>query len=183
MGLGLKRFVKAQREESVDDLFVEASAHGIAFCKLKEMREPLCRDMLAYWNELRGDRVMPDRDEIDPVRFARYMPNLLMVQVDWEPFDLTYRLLGGDVVTAHGTNFRGQRVIESNSHAGRFSEVLHAFYTFVAEQKRPYAVRGTMEYVERGWVSVEGIYLPLTLDGNRTDRILGAAVSKPLPRT
>src|SRR5690606_7086084 len=71
----------------------------------------------------------------------------------------------------------------SHSHTGRFNEVLHTFYTFVAEQKRPYAVRGTMEYVERGWVSGEGIYLPLTLDGNRTDRIPGAAVSKPLPRT
>lgn len=181
MGMGMRLLAGAKKRESGDDVFAEADAHGIAFCRLKEMQEPLCCDMLAYWNELRGDRLMPHRDEIDPVRFARHMPNLLMVQVDWQPFDLSYRLLGGDVVTAHGANFRGQRVIESQSHTGRFNEVLYAFYKFVAEAKRPYAVRGTMEYVERGWVSVEGVYLPLTTDGTRTDRILGAAVSKPLP--
>lgn len=164
------------------DVIAEADAHGIAFRRLKELREPLCRDMLAYWNEVRGDRVMPRPDEIDPVKFARYMPNLLMVQVNWEPFDLTYRLLGGDVVSAHGANFRGRRVIDSISHTGRFNEVLFNFYRFVAEAQRPYGVAGTMEYVARGVVEVEGVYLPLSLDGSRTDRILGAAVSQPVPQ-
>lgn len=164
------------------EVFAEADAHGIDFRRLKELRQPLCRDMLAYWNEVRGTRVMPRPDEIDPVRFARHMPNLLVVQIDWDPFDLTYRLIGGDVVDAHGANFRGRRVLESPSHTGRFSEVLFHFYKFVAEQQRPYAVAGTMEYTARGRVSVEAVYLPLSLDGGRADRILGAAISTELPR-
>ncbi|MEQ8268164.1 MAG: PAS domain-containing protein [Parvibaculum sp.] len=163
------------------DVIAEADAHGIAFRRLKELREPLCRDMLAYWNEIRGTRAMPRPEEIDPVKFARHMPNLLMLQVNWQPFDLTYRLLGGDVVNAHGANFRGRRVLDSPSHTGRFSEVLFSFYKFVAEAKRPYAVCGTMEYAAKGFVEVEGVYLPLSLDGSRTDRILGAAISRPLP--
>ncbi|ABS62699.1 protein of unknown function DUF1457 [Parvibaculum lavamentivorans DS-1] len=163
------------------DVMAEADAHGIAFRRLKELREPLCRDMLAYWNEIREGRSMPRPDEIDPVRFARYMPNLLMVQVNWQPFDLTYRLLGGEVVNAHGANFRGRRVLDSPSHTGRFNEVLFAFYKFVAGEKRPYAVCGTMEYVAKGPVEVEAVYLPLSLDGSCTDRILGAVVSRPLP--
>lgn len=163
-------------------VLAEADAHGIRFRRLKELEEPLCRDMLSYWNEVRGNRLMPRPDEIDPVRFARYMPNLLMVQVNWQPFDLTYRLLGDDVVTAHGRNFRGRRVLDSPSHTGRFSEVLFSFYRFVAEQRRPYGVAGTMEYTARGAVSVEAVYLPLSLDGERTDRILGASVSRELRR-
>jgi len=164
------------------EVLAEADAHGIDFRRLKELREPLCRDMLSYWNEVRGDLAMPRPDEIDPVRFARHMPNLLVVQVDWDPFDLTYRLVGGDVVDAHGANFRGRRVLDSPSHTGRFSEVLFRFYKFVAEQQRPYAVGGTMEYTARGRVSVEAVYLPLSLDGSRADRILGAAISSELPR-
>lgn len=164
------------------DVLAEAKAHGIGFRRLKELQEPLCRDMLAYWNEVRGSRAMPRPDEIDPVRFARHMPNLLVVQVNWEPFDLTYRLLGGDVVDAHGANFRGRRVLDSPSHTGSFSEVLYSFYKFVAEEQRPYAVAGTMEYTARGRVSVEAVYLPLSLDGSRTDRILGASISTELPR-
>lgn len=160
----------------------EAGAHGIDFRRLKELREPLCRNMLAYWNEVRGARAMPRPDEIDPVRFARHMPNLLVVQVNWDPFDLTYRLVGGDVVDAHGANFRGRRVLDSPSHTGRFNEVLFRFYRFVAERQRPYGVAGTMEYTARGRVSVEAVYLPLSLDGRRTDRILGAAISVALPR-
>lgn len=180
--MGMTLLAEDNRPAGYDDVLAEAETHGIAFRRLKELQEPLCREMLSYWNEVRGDRAMPRPDEIDPVRFARHMPNLLMVQVNWEPFDLTYRLLGGDVVNAHGANFRGRRVLDSQSHTGRFSEVLHSFYKFVAEEERPYAVAGTMEYVARGFVSVEAVYLPLSLDGKRTDRILGATVSKELPR-
>lgn len=170
------------RSVSQADVLAEADTHGIRFRRLKELEEPLCKDMLAYWKELRGERDMPHHSEIDPVRFARHMPNLLMVQVNWEPFDLTYRLLGGDVVNAHGANFRGQRVLDCRSHTGRFNEVLFRFYQFVAEARRPYAVTGTMEYTGRGRVEVEAVYLPFTADGERTDRILGATVSKPLPK-
>ncbi|PKQ09823.1 MAG: hypothetical protein CVT73_00560 [Alphaproteobacteria bacterium HGW-Alphaproteobacteria-12] len=159
----------------------EARAHGIEFRRLKALGEPLCCDMLAYWNEVRGSRAMPHPREMDPVKFARHMPNLLMIQVNWQPFDLTYRLLGGDIVNAHGTNFRGRRILESRSHTGHFNDVLYSFYKFVAEERRPYAVGGTMEYVARGPVSVEAVYLPLSLDGTRTDRILGASVSRKRP--
>ncbi|MFN4355887.1 PAS domain-containing protein [Parvibaculum sp.] len=172
-----------ERRMESGDVLAEACAHGIAFRRLKDLREPLCIDMLAYWNELRGECVMPRPDEIDPVRFARHMPNLLVVQIDWEPFDVSYRLLGGDFVDAHGTNYRGQRVIESHTHTGRFNEVLFEFYRFVAEGQRPYAVAGTMEYTARGRVEVEAVYLPLTVGGERTDRILGAAVSRALPKS
>lgn len=170
------------RSEDYAEVLAEADAHGIRFRRLKELEEPLCQDMLSYWKELRGERAMPSPGEIDPVRFARHMPNLLMVQVNWQPFDLTYRLLGGDVVNAHGTNFRGRRVLDSPSHTGRFSEVLFSFYKFVVEQERPYAVAGTMEYTARGPVTVEAVYLPFSLEGSRVDRILGATVSRELPR-
>ncbi len=176
----MTQLAEKYRTDEYADVIAEADAHGIGFRRLKELKEPLCRDMLAYWNEARGDRAMPRPDEIDPVKFARHMPNLLMVQVNWEPFDLTYRLLGGDVVNAHGANFRGRRVIDSTSHTGHFNQVLFNFYKFVAEAQRPYGIAGTMEYVARGFVTVEGVYLPLSLDGSRTDRILGAAVSEPL---
>jgi hypothetical protein len=39
-----------------------------------------------------------------------------------------------------------------------------------------------MEYTARGRVGVEAVYLPLSLDGSRTDRILGAAISTELSR-
>lgn len=164
------------------DVIAEADAHGIAFRRLRDLQEPLCREMLDYWNEVRGDRAMPRPEEMDPVKFARHMPYLLMVQVNWDPFDLTYRLLGGDLVNAHGCNYRGRRVLDSPSHTGRFNEVLFSFYRFVAEAKRPYAVCGTMEYAARGPVSTEAVYLPLSLDGRRADRILGAVISRPLPK-
>lgn len=168
--------------EGRSDILAEATSHGIAFRRLKELQQPLCIEMLSYWNELRGQRDMPKPEEIDPVRFARHMPHILVTQIHWDPFDVSYRLLGGDFVDAHGANFRGQRVIESPSHTGCFSEVLFEFYKFVAHERRPYAVAGTMEYTARGRVEVEAVYLPFTVDGERTDRILGAAVSRTLPK-
>lgn len=152
----------------------------VAFRRLKDLREPLCIHMLEYWKSVRGSRDMPRPDEMDPIKFARFMPNLLMLQVNWEPFDLTYRLLGEDIVAAHGANFRGRRVIEVDEHKQGFGSLLFDFYKFVAEARRPYAASGSMEYMGRGHVTFEGVYMPLSLDGVRTDRILGASVARPV---
>ena len=152
----------------------------VAFRRLKDLREPLCIHMLEYWKSARGARDMPRPDEMDPIRFARFMPNLLMLQVNWEPFDLTYRLLGEDIVAAHGANFRGRHVLEVNEHKAGFGSTLFEFYKFVAEARRPYAASGSLEYMGRGHVTFEGVYLPLSLDGVRTDRILGASVARPV---
>jgi hypothetical protein len=178
----MTQVTEKRKTDGYDDVLAEAGTHGVEFRRLKDLTEPVCIDMLNYWKDVRGTRAMPRPDEMDPIRFARYMPNLLMVQVNWEPFDVTYRLLGEDVVNAHGANFRGRRIIDSQSHTGQFSNVLFNFYKFVAEERRPYAAAGTMEYVARGLVRFEAVYLPLSIGGERTDRILGASISYPMPK-
>ncbi|MDO8838374.1 MAG: PAS domain-containing protein [Parvibaculum sp.] len=162
---------------SVIDL---SGAETVAFRRLKDMKEPLCIHMLEYWKSVRGTRAMPRPDEMDPIKFARFMPNLLMLQVNWDPFDLTYRLLGEDIVAAHGANFRGRRVLDVDEHKQGFGSILHDFYKFVAEAGRPYAAAGSLEYMGRGAVTFEGVYMPLSIDGERTDRILGASVARPV---
>ncbi|MEX0838747.1 MAG: PAS domain-containing protein [Parvibaculum sp.] len=169
-----------QSTEDYRDVVELAGAETVAFRRLKDLREPLCIHMLEYWKSVRGARAMPRPDEMDPIKFARFMPNLLMLQVNWEPFDLTYRLLGEDIVSAHGANFRGRRVVEVDEHKQGFGTILFDFYKFVAEAGRPYAAAGSMEYAGRGHVTFEGVYMPLSIGGERTDRILGASVARPV---
>ncbi len=170
----------AQSMDDFKDVIELAGAETVAFRRLKDLREPLCIHMLEYWKSVRGSRDMPRPDDMDPIKFARFMPNLLMLQVNWEPFDLTYRLLGEDIVAAHGANFRGRCVLDVNEHKSGFGSLLFDFYKFVAEARRPYAASGSMEYIGRGHVTFEGVYMPLSIDGVRTDRILGASVARPV---
>ncbi|PKQ04961.1 MAG: hypothetical protein CVT72_10955 [Alphaproteobacteria bacterium HGW-Alphaproteobacteria-11] len=162
------------------DVIDGIGAESVEFLRLKELKEPLCIHMLEYWKSVRGSRDMPRPDDMDPIKFARFMPNLLMLQVNWEPFDLTYRLLGEDIVAAHGANFRGRPVLDVNEHKSGFGSLLFDFYKFVADSRRPYAACGRMDYAGRGQVTFEGVYLPLSIGGERADRILGASIARPV---
>src|SRR4029453_3135058 len=53
------------------------------------------REMYEHWAALRGDRVLPHRDDLDPARIIRYLPGIMLVDVLWgPPLDFVYRLVG-----------------------------------------------------------------------------------------
>lgn len=46
--------------------------------------------LLQYWNELRGDRVLPTKDEIDPGRLAEVWEHCFVVSCNSDAFAYTY---------------------------------------------------------------------------------------------
>lgn len=139
---------------------------------LKSLSDPMVLSMLDYWKSKRNGRSMPRPSDMNPAQFARYMPNIMMLQVHRDPFDLSYRLLGEEVIHVHGFNLRGKSVHAANEHREHFGTMLFALYKYVADQCRPFGVGGTMDFVGRGYMSFEGVYMPLSEDGEQTDRII-----------
>ena len=150
--------------------------HGVSFIRLRELREPVCLEMLAYWKTKRGDRLMPSYDDLRPSEFARLMPYLILLHVDHDPFDLTYRLFGEDVASGFGVNSCGMRVLDAYPERPKLSREFFRFYSYIATQRRPYAAAGTVVGAGGKVVRTEGVYMPLSSDGERTDRILGCSV-------
>lgn len=169
--------------ECKSDAHVVAGHTGARMRRLSELSDPLVRSMLDYWNAKRGDRTMPSPNDIDPVDFPRYLPNVQLIQVDHDPLDFSYRLLGEQVSEIHGGNYRGRKVKDLDQVSEGFGRMMFELFELVALRKRPFAAGGTLESLGKGYTEFEGVYMPLSFDGARTDRILCASSYRIVPES
>jgi len=65
-----------------------------------------------HWATLRGDRVMPARADFDPMDIPRALPNIVLIEVQKEPLDFLYRVVGSVIVHHSATSFSGQWMSE-----------------------------------------------------------------------
>jgi hypothetical protein len=129
------------------------------------------REMYEHWAALRGDRILPHRDDLDPARITRYLPGIMLVDVQWgPPLDFVYRLVGTREVESRGADPTGRRVAEAY-FATTVEDALDN-YRYVATER---AVLYDCEPVSRPgnrYVGGESVFLPFTLDGERVGQIL-----------
>lgn len=150
----------------------EAGQDGARLIGLKSLKDPVVLAVFDYWKEKRGDRLMPSPDDLRPSEFARYLPHLQIVEVHWEPeFDLIYRILGEDIAEVHGGPFRGLKVRALNETNPGLGSMMFELFRAVAEHKRPYAAGGVLNSRSGEKVPFEGLYMPLSHDDTRTNRI------------
>src|SRR6266446_8124780 len=65
-----------------------------------------------YWLARRGERRFPARSDIEPTDIPHLLSGILLLDVYYEPLDLEYRLIGGDIVARSGL-LKGKRVREA----------------------------------------------------------------------
>lgn len=162
---------------------VAAGQGGARLIRLKDLKDPIVLFVLDYWRTKRGERAMPAPGDVDPVELAPHLPNLQLIQVDYDPFDLTYRLLGGAVVDVHGGNYRARKVKDLDELSPNFGSMMFELFKLVALQRRPYAAGGTLDAMGKGYTEFEGCYMPLSSDGERTDRILCVSSYRIVPES
>lgn len=63
---------------------------------------------LHTWWVARADGDIPDRSQLDPADIKPLLPNLLIADVEPQPFRVRYRLVGTKVVAATGLDFTGR---------------------------------------------------------------------------
>ncbi|MDW3205879.1 MAG: PAS domain-containing protein [Alphaproteobacteria bacterium] len=55
---------------------------------------PIVQEAFAYWNQKRGNRTMPRREDIDPIDIPSVIPHIILIDVDHDPLDFRFRLIG-----------------------------------------------------------------------------------------
>ncbi|MDH3233744.1 MAG: PAS domain-containing protein [Alphaproteobacteria bacterium] len=136
---------------------------------LTDIRSPILRQALAYWNDKRGARAMPARADIDPMEIIQILPHVILLDVLREPLDFRYRLIGTVNEEHMSEPYTGRR----------FSELPHqcapsriwSCSERVVRDKHP--LRSDIPYVgpKRDFTSVEDIMMPLAADGATVDMI------------
>lgn len=128
------------------------------------------REMYEHWVGLRGDHVLPHRRDLDPAAITRYLPGIMLVDVNWEPLDFVYRLVGTREVESRGYDPTGRPI--SDAYFAVTAEEALENYRYVALEQAvlydgvPVSVPGNR------FVSDESLFLPFTLDGERVGQIL-----------
>ena len=121
---------------------------------------PRIREIYDYWNGKRGKRPMPSRADIEPLDLPSFLPGIVMVDIGYEPYTLTYRLVGTREAEARGHNPTGKSVFDNWD--GRSAEDVLENYRLVIEKKCVlYDADRTLD-PDRNWLEAGTSFLPLS---------------------
>ncbi|MBO6634460.1 PAS domain-containing protein [Parvibaculum sp.] len=163
--------------EPTDELIVEAKATKAQLVDLSELSDPVTQYMLRYWMDKKGDRRMPSPDDMNFADFARHSSRITLIGVEHDPQRFTVRLAGEEVIASLGFNPRGRDVLSFNEKLPGLGTLLQGFYAWLLSERRPAAVKGTQDMLDKSYKSYEAVYLPLSNDGERVDRFMDVTVT------
>lgn len=69
---------------------------------LSEVSSELIQQFHRHWLQICGDRLLPSRADIDASNFRRMLPNVILLDIEHDPFRVRYRLCGTKVTELRG---------------------------------------------------------------------------------
>ncbi|MDF1720284.1 MAG: PAS domain-containing protein [Minwuia sp.] len=139
----------------------------------EQLSSDVTRGTLNYWESIRGERIWPLRQDLNPMAIVEFIPNLMILGVERDPLDFVYRLTGTQIDENMAGPLKGLRVSElpHQMGPGEYWELLRS----TAERGLP--CTRPMPYVGqyRDFKRCELVALPLSTDGCSADQILVTA--------
>lgn len=118
-----------------------------------------------YWNRCRRGRKMPARCDLDPlIDIPALVPNVMLFDVQRDPLDFRWRLIGTRVRQNFWKDYTGQWFSADPNYGNRESSVWKSMETVVLTG-RPVLHHPIYVGPHDDFLHVENILLPLSLDG------------------
>ncbi|GAB4392807.1 MAG: hypothetical protein Tsb0032_09800 [Kiloniellaceae bacterium] len=135
-----------------------------------EIDSPLIRELFLYWRGKCDAGRLPRRADIDPADISKLMPNLLIADIEYDPFRVKYRLVGTRVVEMTGFEFTGSYLdeIALPNFEGPFLEC----YQRACERKEPIIARIKWSLTPEIVAEYDTCFLPLSDDGETVNMAL-----------
>jgi hypothetical protein len=133
------------------------------------LKSPINQLALDYWTGKCGSRRMPARDDIDPSEIFKILPHIYLMDVQQEPLDFRYRLIGTKMDEHMTQRYTGLWMSEI-PHQKAPSRIW-ANCRQVVEHGEP--LSGDTPYVGRNkeFLSTEDLIMPLSEDGETVDML------------
>jgi hypothetical protein len=133
------------------------------------MRHPTSQALYAYWNEVRGERIAPQRLEIQPARIGSILPDTFILErCDSRTF--RYRLAGTRVCARFGMELRSLNFLDRWSFGDR--AMLEEHLAAITETGRAGVFTGEVLARGKSAATFEIVILPLVHTGSAIDRFL-----------
>ena len=133
--------------------------------------EPSLSELLTYWNEKRGRRLMPSRADIDPLDLPTHLGHLCLLDVEHDPLRLRYRLIGATITETMGRDMTGRYFHEIYE-----DEILRdslAAHAWIVEHRAPLRIFGHALVSGKSQYQYEILNLPLSDDGETINMVFG----------
>ena len=136
-----------------------------------EVSSPILRGGYEYWLGKKRDRLFPSRGDFDPmVEIPRLARNLMLLDVDHDPPDFRYRLIGISVREHLGADWTGRRWSEIAFQ--RPSNPIWEHHRSVVDSRQPRFLRPNYIGPHRSFLFVESAVLPLGDAQERVDMLM-----------
>lgn len=127
-------------------------------------------ELYRYWDGKRGERDMPDRRDLDPLsEIPRLLSAVWLLDVEYDPLRLRYRLIGSDLTVA-GAPARVGVYVETQPQSSEGFDTIAAFMSCCTNRKvfwrRGQPQLAHLQHINR----VQNLALPLTVD--RSDSVM-----------
>jgi hypothetical protein len=120
---------------------------------------PRLHQLRDYWQQARGDRPIPQRRDIDPLKVPRLLPYLTLAEVFRDPLRFRYRLIGTQITEMAGRDATG-RWLDETLYGTNLERILWGYRTCV-ETREPVAIREAVQFVAKDWITIEVLMLPI----------------------
>ena len=148
------------------------------FCQ--SISSPALRAVALHWNDVRGTRMMPSWEDIQPRAFAPYLGLVWAYKFDAKTQDFIGRLAGDTIDRAYGKSFRGLTLAQIHTPQDRY-EAARAMLLRVVSEPAIFLGHGKIYKFDEEYRSGERIVLPLSGDGLVGDGVFGATQAGDLP--
>lgn len=135
---------------------------------LSEISSELIQQFHCHWLEMCGNGRLPSRADIDPSNFKRVLPNVILADIERDPFRVRYRLSGTRI-----TDFCGSltgRYLDEMGTNGLWSVAayLHQYRTAATEARPVFSFDWMLGRFGASHPFQTGIW-PLASDGRTVD--------------
>jgi len=143
------------------------------------MRNLQSKKLYNYWNNLRGNRVAPERREIEPSDIRDILTDTFILEIDHVYRSISFRLAGTRLCTAHGKELKGYGFLglwAEESNMAIFNAVQGVY-----KNSKPCALSYVAETQGGRSTNYEMLLLPIQNGTSNSLRILGIAASVETP--
>jgi hypothetical protein len=137
----------------------------------RRIADPELQALYDYWLDHSSDGAVMARDDLDPAAFPHLLRNLILSDVADAGRDIRYRLVGTDIVAAHGFDFTGWTVDRLTS--GATLAFTRRLYGTVVSKAVPVYSEGRFRWVDKEYHWTKRLHLPLSRSGDgQVDMVL-----------
>jgi hypothetical protein len=136
----------------------------------RQISHPMLRELYDYWQRHRGAGAFMPREKLDPVEIPLLLKNLILADVADGGHTISYRLVGTEIVIAHGMDYTGKSVEELTD--GTTLAFTRNLYSMIVCQSVPVFSQGRFRWAGKEHCWTKRLHLPLSRSGTAVDMVL-----------